>query len=127
MCKDADLQGQFSNHSLRATTATRGLEKGISDKLIMERTGHRDIRSLQRYQRPDVSTKIEISKALNCRSEGSVGEREAESSLKREVDQLVDDEVKRFCQDDNNATVKGPNSVLFQNCSFVISKDLKFS
>ena len=31
MCKDADLQGQFSNHSLRATTATRGLEKGISD------------------------------------------------------------------------------------------------
>ncbi|CAH3152374.1 unnamed protein product, partial [Porites evermanni] len=48
------------NHSLRATTATRGLEKGISDKLIMERTGHRDIRSLQRYQRPDASTKIEI-------------------------------------------------------------------
>ena len=55
----------------------------------MERTGHRDIRSLQRYQRPDVSTKIEISKALNCRSEGSVGERETESSLKREVDQLM--------------------------------------
>ncbi|CAH3030548.1 unnamed protein product, partial [Porites evermanni] len=76
-------------------------KKGISDKLIMERTGHRDIRSLQRYQRPD------ISKVLNCRSEGSVGEREAESSLKREVDQLVDDEVKRFCQDDNNATVNG--------------------
>ena len=127
MCKDADVQGQFSNHSLRATTATRGLEKGISDKLIMERMGHRDIRSLQRYQRPDVSTKIEISKALNCRSEGSVGEREAESSLKREVDQLVDDEVKRFCQDNNKATVKGSNSVVFENCSFVISKDLKFS
>ena len=72
-------------------------------------------------------TKIEISKALNCRSERFVGKREAESSLKREVDQLVDDEVKRFCQDDNNATVKGSNSVVFQNCSFVISKDLKFS
>ena len=63
MCKDADLEGQFSNHSLRATTATRGLEKGISDKLIMERMGHRDIRSLQRCERPDVSTKIEIYKA----------------------------------------------------------------
>ena len=126
MCKDADLQGQFSNHSLWDTTATSGLEKGISDKLIMERTGHRDIRSLQRYQRPHVSTKIEISKALHCRSEGSVGGREAESSLKREEDQLVDDEVKRFCQDDNNATVKGSNSVVFQNCSFVISKDKIF-
>ena len=128
MCKDADLQGQFSNRSLRATTATRGLEKGISDKLISERTaGQRDIRSLQRYQRPDVSTKIEISKALNCRSKGSVAKTEAESSLKREVDQLVDDEVKRFCQDDNNATVKGSNSVVFLNCSFVISKGLKLS
>ena len=63
MCEDADLQGQFSNHGLRATAATRGLEKGILDKLI--RTGHGDIRSLQRYQRPNVSTKIEISKALN--------------------------------------------------------------
>ncbi|CAH3130383.1 unnamed protein product, partial [Porites lobata] len=101
--------GPIQQSQSEATTATRGLEKGISDKLIMERTGHRDIRSLQRYQRPDVSTKIEFSKALNCRSEGSVGEREAESSLKREVaiDQLVDDEVKGFCQDDNNATVKG--------------------
>ncbi|KAK2564277.1 hypothetical protein P5673_012532, partial [Acropora cervicornis] len=35
--------------------------------------------SLQRYQRPDVSPKIEISKALICRSKGSVGEREAET------------------------------------------------
>ena len=86
MFKGADLKGQFSNHSLRATTATHRLVIGISDKLIMERTGHRYIRSLQRYQRPDVSTKIGISKALNCRSVGSVGEREAESSLKREVD-----------------------------------------
>ena len=54
---------------------------------------------------------------LNCRSEGSVEGREVESSLKREVDQLVDD----------NATVKGSNSVGFQYCLFVISKDLKFS
>ena len=125
MFKAADLQGQFSKHSLWASTATGELEKGISDKLITERTGNRDIRSLQRYQRPDVSTTIEVCKALNCRSEGSVGEREAESSLKREVHQLVNDEVKRFCQDDNNA--KGSNSVVFQNCLFVISKDLKFS
>ena len=42
---------------------------------------------------------------------------------KRKADHLVGDEVKRFCQDDNNATVKGSNSVVFQNCSFVISKE----
>ena len=66
----------------------------------MERTGHRDTRSLQRYERPFVSAKIEISKALNCRSEGSVADRKAESSLKREVDQLDDDDLKRLSQRD---------------------------
>ena len=31
----------------------------------MERTGHRDVRSLQRYQRPNVQQKIEISRAFD--------------------------------------------------------------
>ena len=30
----------------------------------MERTGHRDLRSLQKYQRPNISTKISISRAF---------------------------------------------------------------
>ena len=29
LCKDAGIQGHFTNHSLRVTTATLGLEKGI--------------------------------------------------------------------------------------------------
>ena len=32
----------------------------------MERNGHRDIRSLQKYERPDIKTKFEISKTLDC-------------------------------------------------------------
>ena len=47
LCKDAEIEGQFTNHSLRATTATRALKKGIPDKFVMQRTGHRDVRSLQ--------------------------------------------------------------------------------
>lgn len=42
-CKEADIQGRFTNHSLRATTATRGLQEGIAGKFVMARTGHRDI------------------------------------------------------------------------------------
>ena len=41
MCREAGIDGYFTNHSLRATTATRGLEKGIPEKFIIERTGHR--------------------------------------------------------------------------------------
>ena len=69
LCKDHGIEGQFTNHSLRATTATRGLQKGFPDKLVMERTGHRDVRSLQKYQRPETSIKIAISKKFDsCES-----------------------------------------------------------
>ena len=63
LCKDTGIEGQFTNHSLRATTS-RGLQKGIPDKFVMERTEHRDVRPLQNYQRPDTSSKIEISKEV---------------------------------------------------------------
>ena len=66
LCKKARIDGNFTNHSLRATTVTRGLEKGVPEKLIMGRTGHRDRRSLLTYQRPDVSTKQAVSKSFEC-------------------------------------------------------------
>ena len=58
--------GQFTNNRLRATTATRGLQEGIPEKFVIERAGHRYVRSLQKYQRPDTSSQIEISKKFNC-------------------------------------------------------------
>ena len=62
LCEKAGIEGHYTNHSLRVTTATRGLEKGIAEKYVMERTGHRDVRSLHRYKRPNVQQKIEISR-----------------------------------------------------------------
>jgi hypothetical protein len=41
------------------------LSKGIPDKFFMERTGHRDVRSLQKYQRPSIDYKVEMSKAFD--------------------------------------------------------------
>ena len=35
----------------------------------MQRTGHRDVGSLQKYQRPEISTKIEFSKAFDTSNE----------------------------------------------------------
>ena len=58
------IDGHFTNHSLRATTASRGIEKRIPDKFVLERTGHRDVRSSQKYQRLNISTKINISRAF---------------------------------------------------------------
>ena len=52
LCIKAGIDGNRTNHFLTATTATRGIEQGIPDKLLMERTGHRSVSSLHVYQRP---------------------------------------------------------------------------
>ena len=41
MCTEAGLSSDGkSNHSLRATAATRMLDAGLPEKIIMNRTGH---------------------------------------------------------------------------------------
>ena len=52
--------------TIATTSWTGGLQKGIPDKFVMERTEPRDVRSFQKYQRPDTSSKIEISKKFDC-------------------------------------------------------------
>ena len=39
LCKKAGLSGYFTNHSLRATAASRLYQNGIEEQLIQEQTG----------------------------------------------------------------------------------------
>ena len=55
VCEKAGIKGNFTNHNLRATTAKRGLSKGIPDKFVMQLTGHRDARSLKAHAKDLVS------------------------------------------------------------------------
>ncbi len=41
LCSAAGIEGFKTNHSLRATTATRLYQSGVDEQLVMERTGHR--------------------------------------------------------------------------------------
>ena len=52
MCKEAGLSSDGkSNHSLRATAATRMLCAGLPEKVIMDRTGHHCLDGLKPYSR----------------------------------------------------------------------------
>ena len=64
MCRFAGMEGYKASHSLRATTCTIGLEKGVIEKLIMERTGHRSVKSLHTYQRVSDVPKEIVSDVL---------------------------------------------------------------
>ena len=50
MCSEAEISGNKTNHSLRATAATEMFRRGVPEKLIQERTGHRSLEALRSYE-----------------------------------------------------------------------------
>ena len=53
MCSKAGISGYKTNHSLRATSATRLYHQGVDKQLIMERTGHRSLEGVRSYKKTD--------------------------------------------------------------------------
>ena len=51
MCHDAGITGHKTNHSLRATGASKLFAAGVPEKIIKERTGHRSLEALHVYER----------------------------------------------------------------------------
>ena len=70
LCKEAGLDGYFTNHSLKATTATRLFESGVDKQLIMLRTGtgHLTTTGVRSYKRVGEKLKSITSDVLNGRS-----------------------------------------------------------
>ena len=64
ICTTAGIGGYKTNHSLRATSATRLYHEGIDEQLIMERTGHRSIEGIRVYKRTDEQQEKTISNLL---------------------------------------------------------------
>ena len=63
LCEDACLGGYRTNHSLRATAASRLYQKGIDEQLIQEVTGHRSS-AVRSYKRTADDQRREISAIL---------------------------------------------------------------
>ena len=65
MCKAAGITGYKTNHSLRATTATRLFQAGVDEQLIMERTGHRSLDGVRSYKRTSPEQRQALSDIVN--------------------------------------------------------------
>ena len=63
----------------------------------MERTKHRDVRSLQNYQRPDTSSKFEILKKFDCCEAVSVPESVTSEKVSIKLEVEVDEEEVKGC------------------------------
>ena len=64
MCQDAGIDGRYSNHSLRAAGATTMFQAGVPEKLMQQRTGHRSIEGLRRYERTSETQLVDISNVV---------------------------------------------------------------
>ena len=54
MCADAGVEGNFTNHSLRATGATVLFDAGVPEAVIQKRTGHKSLDSLRTSSRNEM-------------------------------------------------------------------------
>lgn len=65
LCQKAGIKGHFTNHSLRATAATRLFESKVDEQLIMQRTGHSTTSGVRSYKRIGEKLKNITSDVLN--------------------------------------------------------------
>ena len=65
MCKNAGIKGYKTNHSLRATAATRLYLNGVDEQLVMQRTGHRSVEGIGSYKRTSREQQENVSDLLN--------------------------------------------------------------
>lgn len=72
ICKQCDIKGNKTNHSLRATCATRLFNNGVDEQLIMERTGHRSVNGVRTYKRSDSTHHYNTSVIIDNKSIQSI-------------------------------------------------------
>ena len=64
MMEKASIVGNFSNNSLRATTACRLYANNIDEQLITKETGHCS-NTVSRYKHSNFDQKVEVSRLLH--------------------------------------------------------------
>ena len=75
MSEEAGTSVRYTNHSLRATSANRLFACNILEKIIKEKTGHRNLAGLRSYEKTTCEQEHFAMKVLNAeRSEERVGE-----------------------------------------------------
>ncbi len=67
MCKSAGFEGNYTNHYLHSTSATRMYESGIEEQVISEITGHCSL-CVRSYKCMSSSQKYQASQALSGES-----------------------------------------------------------
>ena len=94
MCKNAGFEGKFTNHSLRATCATRMFENDVPEQIIKEVTGHKS-ECVWTYKRTSDELRENVSHTLSKINKGQVGEGDGNEFCDSKKVKLDDCNVKK--------------------------------
>ena len=67
ICSGSGVQNKYTNHSLRATGATRLFQSGTPENVIMERSGHRSTDGVRQYEQVSQDQHIAAQAILTAR------------------------------------------------------------
>ncbi len=117
MSEKADLLVRFTNHSLRATSASRMYALNVPEKLIAEKTGHRSLAGLRAYERTTTVQEQALSKTLTDPSFSFI--EAAEKCSSNQSEELCDskDEVKAVATSEKSEKLPMIKGTL-NNCVF---------
>ena len=85
MFKDAKIDGEYTNHSLRASGASEMFVSHVPEKVIQGFTGHRSLKALRQYEKVSTVQKQAANNILMGTSK----------DFMKEVDKLQDTEVEK--------------------------------
>ena len=108
MCKDAGITGHKTNHSLRATTATRLFHAGVDEQLIMERTGHRSMDGVRCYKRTSQEQHEVLSDIVNLAIPGPAKKQKTQTAYSSEG---------TACSQNTQQMGLAPAQISLQSCS----------
>ena len=105
LCSKAGFEGKFTNHSLRATSASRMFQANVPEQVIKEVTGHRSdcVRS---YKRTSDDIREHASRTISCGNEAKkrkIVKEVKEPEVDKECDSVFDAKVKKRLEESLSA------------------------
>lgn len=91
--EQAGFSGHFTNHSLRATAATRLYDAGVDEQLIAEKTGHRSS-AVRSYKRTQDAQLVKVSEIIHGKENPPKEEDENKENVKK---LRTEEDSKREC------------------------------
>ena len=80
LCKQSGLDGKHTNHSCRASSATRMYDQGLDVQLICEKTGHRSV-AVRSYKRTSNKQLKQVTDVLYGNKTSEINEGEVKPKI----------------------------------------------